>query len=144
MPKLPTVAGELAAAIRRGKGDGRLGAEHRLDVTRARLLVEMLTDPATPRTAVAALDRRLDVVLMRLGLVAPAAGATDLESWLAGVLQDVKLEPDPDPDPDPDDDPGPETLPEFMAAIDRDVASGRFDDDPDFDPDPGADPAPEG
>ena len=40
LPKLPTIAGELAGAIRRGKADGRLGPEHRLDIVRARFLVD--------------------------------------------------------------------------------------------------------
>ena len=86
MPKLPSVTGELGGAIRRGKGEGRLGPEHRLDLARARLLAALLTDPATPRSAVAALDRRFDVVLIRLGLVAPdAAGPSELDDWLAGL-----------------------------------------------------------
>jgi molecular chaperone GrpE len=57
---VPTVPGELAGAVRRGKAEGRLGPEHRLDVARARLLAEMLVDEGTPRSAIAALDRRLD------------------------------------------------------------------------------------
>jgi hypothetical protein len=79
------VGGELAGAIRRGKVEGRLGPEHRLDVARARLLAGMLTDEGTPRSAIAALDRRLDVILGRLGFVADAAGPTELDDWLAGL-----------------------------------------------------------
>ena len=100
MARQPTVKSELTHAITRGRSDGRLGPEHRLDVARARLLAEMLADPLTPRSAVAALDRRLDVVLMRLGLVAPAAGTTDLETWLESVLGET-VPDDDDPDPDP-------------------------------------------
>jgi hypothetical protein len=84
VPRLPSVPGELAGAIRRGKAEGRLGPEHRLDVARARLLVTMLVDEATPRSAIAALDRRLDVILSRLGFVADATGPTELDDWLAG------------------------------------------------------------
>jgi hypothetical protein len=89
VPRPPaTVPGELAGAIRRGKAEGRLGPEHRLDVARARLLVEMLTDEATPRSAIAALDRRLDVILSRLGFVADATGPTELDDWLAGLASE--------------------------------------------------------
>ena len=105
MPKLPTVEGELGAAIRRGKSEGRLGPEHRLDVARARLLAGMLADEATPKSAIAALDRRLDVILSRLGFVADAAGPTELEEWLAGLdaepddLSEPDLEGEPEPEP---------------------------------------------
>jgi hypothetical protein len=85
VPKLPTVIGELGGAIRRGKAEGRLGAEHRLDVARARLLAAMLTDEATPRSAIAALDRRLDVILGRLGFVSEATGPSELDEWLAAL-----------------------------------------------------------
>ena len=81
--------GELAGAIRRGKAEGRLGPEHRLDVARARLLAEMLVDEATPRSAIAALDRRLDVILARLGFVADATGPTELDEWLAGLADEM-------------------------------------------------------
>jgi len=53
VPRVPTVTSELAGAVRRGKREGRLGAEHGLDVARARLLVAMLVDDATPRSAMA-------------------------------------------------------------------------------------------
>jgi hypothetical protein len=88
VPKLPTVPGELAGAIRRGRAEGRLGPEHKLDVARARLLAEMLVDEGTPRSAIAALDRRLDVILTRLGFVADAAGPTELDEWLSGLAGD--------------------------------------------------------
>lgn len=93
MPKLPTIAGELGAAIRRGRAEGRLGPEHRLDIARARLLVAMLADASTPRSAVAPLDRRLDVILERLGFVQGATGPTELDDWLSGLV-DEELEPD--------------------------------------------------
>ncbi len=102
---MPTVPGELAGAVRRGKAEGRLGPEHRLDVARARLLAEMLVDEGTPRSAIAALDRRLDVILSRLGFVADATGPTELDEWLAGladetaaatVLDELDEEEDPD------------------------------------------------
>ena len=79
---------------------------------RARFLVDQLTAPETATTALAALDRRLDVVLMRLGLVAPAAGTTDLETWLESVLGESLPDDDPDPDPAGDADPGAGTAPE--------------------------------
>jgi hypothetical protein len=88
VPKLPTVPGELAGAIRRGRAEGRLGPEHKLDVARARLLAEMLVDEGTPRSAIAAIDRRLDVILGRLGFVADAAGPTELDEWLSGLAGD--------------------------------------------------------
>jgi hypothetical protein len=73
-----------------------VGTEHGLDVARARLLVEMLADPDTPRSAIAALDRRLDVILYRLGFVGDATGPTELEAFLA----DLELTaPEPDPEP---------------------------------------------
>ena len=87
MPRVPTVTSELAGAVRRGKREGRLGAEHGLDVARARLLVAMLVDDATPRSAIAALDRRLDVILVRLGMVADVSGPTELDEWLAGMVE---------------------------------------------------------
>lgn len=93
MPKLPTVTGELGASIRRARADGRLGPEHRLDVARARLLCSMLLDPETPRSSIAPLDRRLDVILGRLGLVVDATGPTELDEWLQG-LADEELDPD--------------------------------------------------
>jgi hypothetical protein len=86
---VPTVPGELAGAVRRGKAEGRLGPEHRLDVARARLLAEMLVDEGTPRSAIAALDRRLDVILSRLGFVADATGPTELDEWLAGLADET-------------------------------------------------------
>ena len=85
---MPTVPGELAGAIRRGKSEGRLGPEHLLDVARARLLVGMLVDEGTPRSAIAALDRRLDVILLRLGFVVDATGPTELDDWLAGLADE--------------------------------------------------------
>jgi hypothetical protein len=85
VPRLPSVTGELAGAIRRGKAEGRLGPEHRLDVARARLLAAMVVDESTPRSAIAALDRRLDVILARLGFVTDASGPTELDEWLAGL-----------------------------------------------------------
>ena len=102
VPRVPGVGGELAGAIRRGKAEGRLGPEHRLDVARARLLAQMLTDEGTPRSAIAALDRRLDVILSRLGFVADATGPTELDDWLAGLgseeaaaeLVEEEIEPD--------------------------------------------------
>ena len=93
MPKLPTLAGELGAAIRRGRSEGRLGPEHRLDIVRARILAAMIADPATPRSAVAPLDRRLDVILERLGFVQGATGPTELDDWLSGLAGE-ELEPD--------------------------------------------------
>jgi hypothetical protein len=100
VPKLPTVPGELAGAIRRGKGEGRLGPEHRVDVARARLLAGMLVDDSTPRSAIAALDRRLDVILVRLGIVSEATGPTELAEWLAGLdTTEAELdEPDDGPE----------------------------------------------
>jgi hypothetical protein len=110
VPKLPTVPGELAGAIRRGRGDGRLGAEHRVDVARARLLAGMLVDEATPRSAIAAIDRRLDVILVRLGIVAEATGPTELAEWLAGIdTTEAELDDEPEPDP-PAPGPGPGVL----------------------------------
>jgi hypothetical protein len=99
VPKLPTVPGELAGAIRRGKGEGRLGPEHRVDVARARLLAGMLVDDSTPRSAIAALDRRLDVILVRLGIVSEATGPTELAEWLAGLdTTEAELEEELEPD----------------------------------------------
>jgi hypothetical protein len=97
VPKLPSVGGELAGAIRRGRAEGRLGPEHRLDVARARLLAGMLVDESTPRSAIAALDRRLDVILARLGFVSEATGPSELEEWLAGLSgEELAAEPDPE------------------------------------------------
>jgi hypothetical protein len=103
VPRLPSVPGELAGAIRRGKAEGRLGPEHRLDVARARLLAGMLVDESTPKSAIAALDRRLDVILGRLGFVwfvSDASGPTELDEWLAGLaeeeLADELVEEEPD------------------------------------------------
>lgn len=105
MPKLPTITGELAGAIRRGRGEGRLGPEHRVDVARARLLAGMLVDEATPRSAIAAIDRRLDVILVRLGIVAEATGPTELAEWLAGLdTTEAELDDDP-PAPGPEEGP---------------------------------------
>ena len=105
MPKLPTVPGELASAIRRGKVEGRLGPEHALDVARARYLAGLVVDPKTPRTAVAAIDRRLDVILARLGFVTDATGPTQLDEWLAGLAEEAAgaagLDDEPDASPDP-------------------------------------------
>ena len=108
MPRLPSIGGELAGAIRRGKAEGRLGPEHRLDVARARLVVELLVDPATPRSAIAPLDRRLDVILARLGFISDATGPTELDEWLAGLadessaaILEEELEPDAAPAPLP-------------------------------------------
>ena len=106
MPKLPTLEGELGAAIRRGKVEGRLGPDQSLDVARARLLARMLADPETPKSAIAALDRRLDVILTRLGFVADVTGPTELEEWLAGIdsetaAADLDLEPALEGDPEP-------------------------------------------
>jgi hypothetical protein len=98
VPKLPSVPGELGGAIRRGRAEGRLGAEHRLDVARARLLAGMIVDEATPRSAIAALDRRLDVILGRLGFVSEATGPSELDEWLAALGAD-ELVADEDPDP---------------------------------------------
>jgi hypothetical protein len=103
VPKLPTVPGELAGAIRRGKGEGRLGPEHRVDVARARLLAGMLVDESTPRSAIAALDRRLDVILVRLGIVSEATGPTELAEWLAGLdTTEAELEEELEPDDGPE------------------------------------------
>jgi hypothetical protein len=110
VPKLPTVPGELAGAIRRGRGEGRFGAEHRVDVARARLLAGFLVDDATPRSAIAAIDRRLDVILVRLGIVAEATGPTELAEWLAG-LDTTEAELDDEGQGD-DDDPGPGPRPD--------------------------------
>lgn len=119
MPRLPSVGGELAGAIRRGKAEGRLGPEHRLDVARARLLAGMLVDEGTPRSAIAALDRRLDVILSRLGFVADATGPTELDDWLAGLAGeeaaaealDVELD-EKGPDAGAGSDPAPDHRPD--------------------------------
>jgi hypothetical protein len=110
------VAGELAGAVRRGKREGRLGAEHALDVERARLLVAMLLDAATPRSAIAALDRRLDVILVRLGLVADVSGPTELDEWLS-ALGDELVPPD-------EDENGSELRPESPESDDLDPGGG--------------------
>jgi len=89
VPRVPTVTSELAGAVRRGKREGRLGAEHGLDIARARLLAGMLVDEGTPRSAVAALDRRLDVILCRLGFVADATGPSELDEWLSGLADEL-------------------------------------------------------
>jgi hypothetical protein len=89
MPRVPTIPSELAGAVRRGKREGRLGAEHGLDIARARLLTGMLIDGATPRSAIAALDRRLDVILSRLGFVADATGPSELDEWLSGLADEL-------------------------------------------------------
>lgn len=113
MPKLPTVPGELAGAIRRGKGEGRLGPEHRVDVARARLLAGMLVDEATPRSAIAQIDRRLDVILVRLGIVSEATGPTELAEWLAGLdTTEAELEEELEEELD---EPGPEGSPHDPA-----------------------------
>jgi hypothetical protein len=57
----------------------------------------MLVDEATPRSAVAPLDRRLDVILGRLGFVADATGPTELDDWLSG-LDDEALDDELDDD----------------------------------------------
>ena len=44
------------------------------------------------------LDRRLDIILARLGFVSEASGPTELDEWLAGL--------DAEPDLDDDDDEG--------------------------------------
>ena len=41
-----------------------------------------------PRTAIAALDRRLDIVLGRLGFVVDVSGPTELDDWLSGLAGD--------------------------------------------------------
>jgi hypothetical protein len=87
VPRIPTIKSELAGAVRRAKRSGRLGAEHGLDVARARYLVAVLLDESTPRSAIAALDRRLDVILSRLGFVAEVSGPTELDEWLAGMIE---------------------------------------------------------
>jgi hypothetical protein len=89
VPRVPTIKSELAGAIRRGKAEGKLGAEHGIDVARARLLTAMLTDEGTPRSAIAALDRRLDIVLARLGFVVDVSGPTELDEWLAGLAAEA-------------------------------------------------------
>ena len=48
----------------------------------------MLVDEGTPRSAIAALDRRLDVILLRLGFVVDATGPTELDDWLAGLADE--------------------------------------------------------
>lgn len=92
MPRVPTIKSELAGAIRRGKAEGKLGAEHGIDLARARHLVSMLTDEATPRSAIAALDRRLDIVLGRLGFVVDVSGPTELDDWLSGLGDDEPVD----------------------------------------------------
>jgi hypothetical protein len=120
VPKLPTVPGELAGAIRRGRGEGRLGPEHRVDVARARLLAGMLVDDATPRSAIAAIDRRLDVVLVRLGIVAEATGPTELAEWLAGLdTTEAELDDEGQGDDEPDP-PAPGPGPGVLELEDRD------------------------
>jgi hypothetical protein len=49
----------------------------------------MLIDEATPRSAIAALDRRLDIVLSRLGFVVDVSGPTELDEWLAGLAAEA-------------------------------------------------------
>jgi hypothetical protein len=136
VPKLPTVQRELGGAIRQGKRQGRLGPEHRVDLARARLLAGMLIDEATPRSAIAALDRRLDVILVRLGIVSEATGPTELAEWLAGLKDETSATM---PALDADDDyllNGPSTPAEFVAELDED----EDDDDDDDDDDPGPGP----
>ena len=98
MPRVRSLSTSLAAAVRAAQREGRLGPEHDVDIVRARDLAAMLTDPATPRSAIAALDRRLNIVLIRLGLVTAATGQTDLEAWLAGLSDDV-VEDEAEPEP---------------------------------------------
>ena len=124
-PRRSNIKTELAGAIRRGKAAGRLGPEHLLDIARAWALAELLMDEATPPSTVASLDRRFDVVLMRLGLVGAAAGETDLDKWLAGVEAeaaiDDELDPEIEAEVDQMDTTRPEALDEWLAAVDADV-----------------------
>ena len=88
VPPRATSRTALAATIRRARSEGRLGPEHDLDVVRARELVALIAE--APASAVAGLDRRLDVILGRLGLVTVATGPSDLESFLAGIDDEVE------------------------------------------------------